>query len=60
MPEPDLGNDKTEKKNVRVSDQFFSLKDKPLTLNPKVQPGKIEDYVSPLVLCSQCVMAGTA
>ena len=35
---PDLGNDKTEKKN----------EDKPLTLNPKVQPGKIEDYVSPL------------
>lgn len=44
---PDLGNDKTEKKNVRVSVNSF-FEDKPLTLNPKVQPGKIEDYVSPL------------
>ena len=44
---PDLGNDKTEKKNVRVSVNSF-FEDKPLALNPKVQPGKIEDYVSPL------------
>ena len=44
---PDLGNDKTEKKNVRVSVNSF-FEDKPLTLNPKVHPGKIEDYVSPL------------
>ena len=44
---PDLGNDKTEKKNVRVSVNSF-FEDKPLTLNTKVQPGKIEDYVSPL------------
>jgi len=44
---PDLGNDKTEKKNVRVSVNSF-FEDKPLTLNPKVQLGKIEDYVSPL------------
>ena len=32
---PDLGNDKTEKKNVRVSVNSF-FEDKPLTLNPKV------------------------
>ena len=38
---------KQKKKNVRVSVNSF-FEDKPLTLNPKVQPGKIEDYVSPL------------
>lgn len=36
-----------EKKNVRVSiNSFFD--DKPLTLNPDIKAGKIEDYVSPL------------
>ncbi|WP_290233455.1 heparinase II/III family protein, partial [Bacteroides acidifaciens] len=44
---PEMGNDKKEKKNVRVSVSSF-FEDKPLVLNPKVQPGKIEDYVSPL------------
>lgn len=44
---PEMGNDKKEKKNVRVSVSSF-FEDKPLALNPKVQPGKIEDYVSPL------------
>ena len=33
--------------NAQVSVNSF-FEDKPLTLNPKVQPGKIEDYVSPL------------
>lgn len=32
---------------MRVSVNSF-FEDKPLALNPKVQPGKIEDYVSPL------------
>ena len=42
---PGAGNEKAEKKNVRVSvNSFF----KPLTLNPEVQAGKIEEYVSPL------------
>ena len=38
---------KEGKKNVRVSVNSF-FEDKPLVLDPKVQAGKIEDYVSPL------------
>ena len=38
---------KADKKNVRVSvNSFFD--DKPVLLNPAVEAGKIEDYVSPL------------
>ena len=44
---PGAGNEKAEKKNVRVSVNSF-FEDKPLTLNPEVQAGKIEEYVSPL------------
>ena len=44
---PGAGNEKEEKKNVRVSVNSF-FEDKPLTLNPEVQAGKIEEYVSPL------------
>ena len=44
---PGAGNEKVEKKNVRVSVNSF-FEDKPLTLNPEVQAGKIEEYVSPL------------
>lgn len=44
---PEIGNAKADKKNVRVSVTSF-FEDKPLSLDPKVQPGKIEDYVSPL------------
>ena len=43
---PGAGNEKAEKKNVRVSVNSF-FEDKPLTLNPEVQAGKIEEYVSP-------------
>ena len=44
---PGAGNEKAEKKNVRVSVNSF-FEDKPLVLNPEVQAGNIEDYVSPL------------
>lgn len=38
---------KSGKKNVRASVNSF-FEDKPLVLDPKVEAGKIEDYVSPL------------
>ena len=44
---PVADNEKEGKKNVRVSVNSF-FEDKPLVLDPKVQAGKIEDYVSPL------------
>lgn len=44
---PVADNEKEGKKNVRVSVNLF-FEDKPLVLDPKVQAGKIEDYVSPL------------
>ena len=44
---PEIDNEKGEKNNVRVSVNSF-FEDKPLSLNPKVKAGKIEDYVSPL------------
>ena len=44
---PVADNEKEGKKNVRISVNSF-FEDKPLVLDPKVQAGKIEDYVSPL------------
>ena len=43
---PVADNEKEGKKNVRVSVNSF-FEDKPLVLDPKVQAGEIEDYVSP-------------
>ena len=44
---PEEGSEKSGKKNVRASVNSF-FEDKPLVLDPKVEAGKIEDYVSPL------------
>lgn len=44
---PEFGNEKADKKNVRVSVNSF-FEDKPLSLDADVKAGKIEDYVSPL------------
>ena len=44
---PEEGSEKDSKKNVRASVNSF-FEDKPLVLDPKVEVGKIEDYVSPL------------
>lgn len=44
---PEAGSEKDSKKNVRASVNSF-FEDKPLVLDPKVEAGKIEDYVSPL------------
>lgn len=44
---PEEGSEKDSKKNVRASVNSF-FEDKPLVLDPKVEAGKIEDYVSPL------------
>ena len=44
---PEQGSEKSGKKNVRASVNSF-FEDKPLVLDPKVEAGKIEDYVSPL------------
>ena len=44
---PNAGQETGMKKDVRVSvNSFFD--DKPLELNPAIEAGKIEDYVSPL------------
>lgn len=44
---PEFGNEKADKKNVRVSVNSF-FEDKPLNLDADVKAGKIEEYVSPL------------
>ena len=44
---PEEGSEKSGKKNVRASVNSF-FEDKPLVLDPKVEAGKVEDYVSPL------------
>ena len=55
---PDAG--KLRLKKCTCVYQFFFFDDKPLTLKPDIRAGKIEDYVSPFILRTKRVVAGTA